>query len=523
MQAVYGMYSNYHNYNKFGLNDLINSPASLAKKVSCGLMIGLSLYIIAPNLNALVFGNSKQRIGKYTTVGLINNGNDCFITSSLQSLAGIPKFVEYLKEINSILRELYKPDFKFDLSRNEEGENLTTGEIMDASRCGSQLSLSTILHESLLSLVSDLVSIRENKKTISPKLVVKTLETIFKSKISSQQNDAHEFTLVLLQTLQEEHSKLVNYTKNMPDLNIPKFPFQGQTSKFLSCLQCHRLSKPSYQESFIRELMVPQRSSEKLMKILANDETEIIEGYSCLICQVRAILNHEKYRTFKNCSQDELRILDALKNYANDASINEDLPIKVEQYIKHYAKDKLRTSNVKSTVIKKDIAVQLPEVLVIHLSRSTFNGMTYTRNPCNVEFEETIRLAEYTSIEKGPSAEYRQIEYHLKSVVKHTGSHSRGHYVCYRSKGDILLDSEDGSYVQSASIIIDNDVEAKNHNHAITSMNNGYGKRRYKKVKSALKYPYWQISDANIKESKTSTVLNEQKYAYMLYYERVNK
>lgn len=107
---------------------------------------------------------------------------------------------------------------------------------MDASRCGSQLSLSTILHESLLSLVSDLVSIRENKKTISPKLVVKTLETIFKSKISSQQNDAHEFTLVLLQTLQEEHSKLVNYTKNMADLNIPKFPFQGQTSKFLSCL-----------------------------------------------------------------------------------------------------------------------------------------------------------------------------------------------------------------------------------------------------------------------------------------------
>ncbi|CAI1762338.1 hypothetical protein SEUBUCD646_0P02120 [Saccharomyces eubayanus] len=517
------MYSSYHNYNKFGLNDLISSPASLAKKVSCGLIIGLSLYIIAPNLHALVFGNSQQRIGKYTTVGLINNGNDCFITSSLQSLAGIPRFVKYLKAINLILRELNKPDLKSDLSRDAEGESLAMGEIIDVNRCGGQLSSSTLLHESLLSLVSDLVSMREHKKTISPKIVVKTFESIFKSKISSQQNDAHEFTLLLLQTLQEEHSKLVEYTKYMSDSNVPKFPFQGQTSKFLTCLQCNRTSKPSYQESFIRELMVPQQSSEKLAKILANDETEIIEDYSCLICQIRAILNHEKYRNFKNCSQEELTILDALRNYANDASINEDLPIEVEQYIKHYAKDKLRTSNVKSKVIKKDVVVQLPEILVIHLSRSTFNGMTYTRNPCNVKFEETIKLAEYASIENGTLAKYGQIEYDLKSVVKHTGSHSRGHYVCYRSKGDILFDSEVDSYVESASIIIDNDVEAKNHIQTITSMKNCNGKRRYKKVKSALKYPYWQISDANIKESKTSTVLNEQKYAYMLYYERVNK
>lgn len=88
------------------IKNVTESPTSLIKKVSCGLIIAASLYAIAPSLSALVFGDSKQSIGKYTTVGLINRGNDCFITSSLQGLAGIPRFVEYLKRIRTVLLEL---------------------------------------------------------------------------------------------------------------------------------------------------------------------------------------------------------------------------------------------------------------------------------------------------------------------------------------------------------------------------------------------------------------------------------
>ncbi|EHM99917.1 Ubp16p [Saccharomyces cerevisiae x Saccharomyces kudriavzevii VIN7] len=503
------MYNKYHDHNMFWIRKFLRSPANL----SSGLIICVSLYIIAPSLSALVFGNFEQRNWRYTTVGLINRGNDCFITSALQALAGIPRFVEYLNGIKSILQELNNPELK-SFSRSTR-ENLTVDNIANDSRLENFSDLSIPLHESLMRLIADLVSVRESKMTISPKIVVNALESIFKSKMSSKQNDAHEFTMILLQTLQEEHSRLVKHTKHMLKVDVPNFPFEGETSKFLVCVQCNGLSKISHQKTFIRELSVPQKSSEKLLDILSNDETEIIEDYSCLICRARAILAHEQYRNFKDCAPDELLILDALKDYATEASINEDLPLEVDQYINHYTKDKFCISNVKGKVIKRDIAVKLPKVLVIHLSRSTFNGVTYSRNPCNVKFQEEIKLTEYTSIENMKLTENRQIVYNLKSVVKHTGSHSRGHYMCYRRKGDILFDKEDESFVDGRSIITN-----KNRNENIT---NNHGKRRYKRVKSASQYPYWQISDGAIKQKATSTVLNEQKYAYMLYYERVNK
>lgn len=89
------------------------------------------------------------------------------------------------------------------------------------------------------------------------------------------------------------------------------------------------------------------------INILAHDETEIIDDYSCLICQIRAILNHEEYRNFKDCTPDEILMLDRLKNYATKAPINENLPFEVEQYVKRYSKGNLQVSNIKGKVIKK--------------------------------------------------------------------------------------------------------------------------------------------------------------------------
>lgn len=203
------------------------------------------------------------------------------------------------------------------------------------------------------------------------------------------------------------------------------------------------------------------------------------------------------------------------------ASINEDLPPELEQYIKRYSKDKLHISKVKGKIIKKDVAVQLPDILVVHLSRSTFNGITYCRNPCNVEFGERVKLPEYTLAENRAITENRQVKYNLKSVVKHTGSHSRGHYICYRRKADIRFDKGEESSLEGASTIVNNEAKTRNHDQKIG--HNDDRRSRHKKVKSVLQYPYWQISDTAIEESTTSTVLNEQKYVYMLYYERVRK
>lgn len=45
--------------------------------------------------------------------------------------------------------------------------------------------------------------------------------------------------------------------------------------------------------------------------------------------------------------------------------------------------------------------------------------------------------------------------------------------------------------------------------------------KRYKKVSSVAKYPFWRISDTNVNEVKRDEVLREKNVVYMIYYERV--
>ncbi|KAH3684772.1 hypothetical protein WICPIJ_004236 [Wickerhamomyces pijperi] len=45
--------------------------------------------------------------------------------------------------------------------------------------------------------------------------------------------------------------------------------------------------------------------------------------------------------------------------------------------------------------------------------------------------------------------------------------------------------------------------------------------KRYKKISTVTKKPFWRISDTNINEVKMEDVLSERSYVYMIYYERV--
>ena len=103
-----------------------------------------------------------------------------------------------------------------------------------------------------------------------------------------------------------------------------------------------------------------------------------------------------------------------------------------------------------------------PNLLVIHLSRSSYTDGAYgysAKNNCQIVFPEYLDLDPYTtsyslsdnvnrpiSVHQRASSERSrppQNLYRICSLVVHFGSHSSGHYVCYRRRPEITKKTPD--------------------------------------------------------------------------------
>lgn len=520
-----------------------------------------------------------------------------------------------------------------------------------------------LMHQSLASMLSQLQETITSSRHISVWPVLHVLEIIFNAKISTGQNDAHELTQVILETLQKENAKLRKFVKNN-DINveIPELPFGGQLADHLVCLKCANSSKVNMHPFIIYPLTVPQAMSAKLSDMVSDNQTDTIEGYSCLTCKVSTIVNFEKGREYEKCTEEEMKILKALQDALPEMAINDELSDELTSYIESYNKDGLVAADLKSTIVKKTVVVESPKTLVMHLSRSMFDGISYTRNSCGVAFDEVLESREQV-IRNNKCVGINSVSYKLKAIVAHSGSHSQGHYECYRHKPDFVKDTTtkavinrsptielslitpekskepngaqqhsdnispqdfipdnnftlnaaalptrsnssssngntDDDYViggsdgskpsrkpsaikkltgflsrkgsvsgdreeppldikspasiarsragsiaasdygrsragsissaqmdRTTSIDSQSYMNSSESNFGTTSASDADavpGERRIlKKIKSVVKYPYWRISDAEVKEAKLDQVLDEVKYVYMLYYERL--
>ncbi|RCK64361.1 Ubiquitin carboxyl-terminal hydrolase 1 [Candida viswanathii] len=120
---------------------------------------------------------------------------------------------------------------------------------------------------------------------------------------------------------------------------------------------------------------------------------------------------------------------------------------------------------IKQSSKEKQILLERPpSLLCIHLNRSVFDPRTYSivKNPASINFPMNLNLASYivpqpedeNNDEKaavngdaesdGTSAETesnttgaKPVEFQLKAVIAHFGSHSYGHYICYRKFNDL--------------------------------------------------------------------------------------
>ncbi|CCK67886.1 putative ubiquitin-specific protease UBP16 KNAG_0A01970 [Huiozyma naganishii CBS 8797] len=458
---------------------LLGKTDSSANGFTYGLLFSIGVYVTAPTVLSLIgFGakftedSDNKRMDKYTP-GLSNPANECFINSSLQALSSLDYLTAYLHDALLLL----SPEEE-DVEKNEG-----TG---------------VLLTRSLSDIVGQLQTVTCAPQTLSNKQFVRSLERIFRGRMSRTQNDAHEFTQLLVDTLESEN---VTVLAPLCDETALKFPFEGETTSFSVCLKCKQYSEVSAQKFLIHELVVPKKSDAHLEDILTDGDSELIEDYSCLYCQITAILTNES-NTTKPPTGFEAEMVGSLQSLLPDLKINTALPDTLLDYVKSYRKGNCNTSILKTAIIRRTAISNAPSILSLHLSRSMFNGASFTRNPCRVEYPETLIVLQ-RDVENGTA---ERITYRLRSMIKHTGTHYSGHYQCYKHKPDLVKLMGTGVTVNRSPTVLARPPMIQ---------------ERVKTPKSVRRWPYWFISDAVVRESNAGKMLRESKYVYMLFYERV--
>ncbi|GEQ67933.1 hypothetical protein JCM33374_g1599 [Metschnikowia sp. JCM 33374] len=359
----------------------------------------------------------EKRPDKYTT-GLINMRNDCFANSTVQAYSALPGLTDYLNQMLNVYNDIFKlvKDVGADLDKivlPEKISKLSRSKAVKNDKSPKSASdlLKLTLHVALAKIVGKLQETQMTTRTISVWTFLHELERIYDAKISRSQHDAHELTQLINQTLEAENILCVKILKHLKEtfaaesktsrdieeIEFPEFPFSGLVLSQMKCLNCSYVSKPNITPFLMLTLHPPQETSTELATLLADNESETITEYHCLKCRLTKIIENEKlWKEQGNVySESEEAIIKELTVLNDDDRlfINEDLSPELEEYVSSYNKLGLDISTVKSTVFRQTHILKPPKVFGIHLSRSAFDGVTVSRNPCRVNFSDKLSLS----------------------------------------------------------------------------------------------------------------------------------
>ena len=458
------------------LYELFGSPSSSTKKIYYGALVTVGLYVLGPTVTSLiqrlVTGKHQEvsdgRVDRVTT-GLENRANDCYANSSLQSLASSETLAQYLRN--------FLADVSEDQMDEEESKSTTT-------------YVKFPMHVALAGLLDKLREPLNSARTLTAQRIKQVAQLLQGSNLRNTQQDAHEFTQMILDSLYEEYK-----SRESP----LTFPFRGTTGTQLVCLTCHNTSEMQRQDFMIYEAVAPQSYSADLASILSQEQTTVIDGYKCLRCVLfRLLENERRLGPRPNMSQFERDTLHHLESVHTTLYINSDLAGPIHDYIRQYSRGGCAPYTMPSQVHKRTVITSMPLVLLIHLSRSVFSGSgSSVRNDCRVSYPASLDVPVPGLEQPG--------KYHLCSLTKHTGTHHRGHYQAYRHKPDLVKDRATGQVVNRSVRIGTQPPTAQG--------------TKYKRIRSVVQRPFWKICDSSVSEASEATVLGETKYVYMLYYE----
>ncbi|KAK9429061.1 hypothetical protein V1505DRAFT_394624 [Lipomyces doorenjongii] len=335
--------------------------------------------------------------------GLVNPGNACFLNSVLQAMASSERLTNFL---------------------------------------GSPLSASLPLANELRTLILRLNARLPSQHTYTAVQLLRLLKS--KRWIEdSEQQDAHEFFLSLLDALRTERSNSDNAI----------LPFDGMMSSRVVCVQCGEeqtlkqipfssveLSLPSLSSSSSPTLVNHQSTT--LESMLANAVApEKLDVY-CQRCSLIAAESHLQ-RLIIRASPSSSRSSSPESQLASSKSKPDITPIlRARRGMIIAALDKPTIQDadfeklkpprlVSSTKVKQVTISRAPDTLALHINRSEYDAQLgiARKNNVRVEFPERIQFGKYVT-DRGECVD--EAWYRLSSTVVHFGSHSFGHYIAYR-------------------------------------------------------------------------------------------
>ena len=439
---------------------------ALTYAASASLAAVALVYFFNPNY--LIDGDSSTSSAstrKKGIVGLFNPANDCFINSTLQSLAGLGDLRLYLiREIHR--RELGGPQVYAAVPLVDKN-----GKEVDGRKLASLQSGEVTL--GLKNMIDRLNERPIYKKTISAASFIRVLEHAFGTRISKSQQDAQELLQIVAERLSEEYhagrearkrwktaqsgvvSKLEltqteaslpqeadtpaegtrtedHATTNAPTTQEPVntedldslaeeedgFPLEGQTEARTECQFCHFVPKASPTSFVMLNLMVPQKSSTTLNECFdAHFKTEFIDDYKCDKCRLEHAV--EAYsKEYERARSDERKVniqvsIEKLRTALRDDP--EKTPEGVELPDMKLAPKRRIARHIEITTF--------PNVLVVHLSRSVFDPRSSSiKNLAKVTFPERFPVGGLLN----------RRNYKLLGMVTHKGTHNSGHYETFR-------------------------------------------------------------------------------------------
>lgn len=391
--------------------------------VASSVLALLLTYILYPSLPSLKDKNHNKMFSKRPdkhTTGLINMRNDCFANSSIQAYSALPGLTEYLNKFLDLYRRSIDAfqTLEIDLNKLVPSETVLAGSQSRFISKKSSDSPKTVeelfqipLHIALAKIVSKLQETQLTSRTVSVWTFLHELERIYNAKISRSQHDAHELTQLINETLESESiscikilraiKEILGQSNPLPmileEIEFPEFPFSGLMLSQMKCLNCSFNSKPSITPFLMLTLHPPQALTTDLDSLLNQNESETISEYHCLKCRLSKIVVNEEFRKTQGHlnSEEERKILEQIAAMNNDEHlfINEDLPQSIDNYVKNYKKDGIEVRDITTSVYRESHILKPPKVFGIHLSRSAFNGVTVSRNPCRVSFNDKLSLS----------------------------------------------------------------------------------------------------------------------------------